>query len=82
MIVTLLTSVGRGLKSRKLTPHFIGSYQILQMIREVAYQIAFPPPLANLYDVFHMSQLRRYISDPCHVIQVDDVHVRDNLPDC
>ncbi|MCI24755.1 hypothetical protein A2U01_0045941, partial [Trifolium medium] len=41
--------------------------------------IALPPSLSNLHDVFHVSQLRRYIADPSHVIEVDDVQVRDNL---
>ncbi|XP_050894944.1 uncharacterized protein LOC127101543 [Lathyrus oleraceus] len=77
--VTLVTGVGRALKSQKLRSSFIGPYQILQRIREVAYRIALPPPLANFHDVFHVSQLRRYILDPSHVIQVDNVQVRDNL---
>ncbi|KAI5427709.1 hypothetical protein KIW84_032932 [Lathyrus oleraceus] len=77
--VTPITGVGRALKSKKLTPRFIGPYQILERIGEVAYRIALPPSLANLHDVFHVSQLRRYIHDPSHVVQVDDVQVRDNL---
>ncbi|KAI5418362.1 hypothetical protein KIW84_042849 [Lathyrus oleraceus] len=48
-------------------------------IGEVAYRIALPPSLANLHEVFHVSQLRRYIPDPSHVVQIDDVQVRDNL---
>ncbi|MCI82238.1 putative retrotransposon gag protein, partial [Trifolium medium] len=38
-----------------------------------------PPSLANLHDVFHVSQLRKYVPDPTHVIESDDVQVRDNL---
>ena len=38
-----------------------------------------PPHLSNLHDVFHVSQHRKYVSDPSHVIQRDDVQVRDNL---
>ena len=38
-----------------------------------------PPHLLNLHDVFHVSQLRKYVPDPSHVIQSDDVQVRDNL---
>ena len=45
----------------------------------MAYRISLPPLLSNLLDVFQVSQLRRYIPDPSHVIQVDDVQVRDNL---
>jgi hypothetical protein len=73
------TGIGRALKSRKLTSKFIGPYQILKRIGSVAYRIALPPSLSNLHDVFHVSQLRKYVSDPSHVIESDDVQVRDNL---
>src|SRR3954469_4609327 len=79
MRVTPMTSIGRALKSKKLTPRFIGPFQITKKIGKVAYQIALPPALANLHDVFHVSQLRKYIADPSHEIQVDDIQVRDNL---
>ncbi|XP_050918775.1 uncharacterized protein LOC127136229 [Lathyrus oleraceus] len=77
--VTPVMGVGRALKSRKLTPHFIGLYQISEKVGDVAYQITLLSLLANLHDVFHVSQLRRYIADPSHVVQLDDVEVRDNL---
>ncbi|XP_050877367.1 uncharacterized protein LOC127081128 [Lathyrus oleraceus] len=77
--VTSVTGVRRALKSKKLTPRFIGPYQITQRVGVVAYKIALPPSLENLHDVFHVSQLYKYIHDPSHVIQMDDVHVRDNL---
>ncbi|WJX19257.1 hypothetical protein P8452_08970 [Trifolium repens] len=77
--VTSTTGIGRALKSRKLTSKFIGPYQILKRVGSVAYRIALPPSLSNLHDVFHVSQLRKYVSDPSHVIESDDVQVRDNL---
>ncbi|CAJ2634448.1 unnamed protein product [Trifolium pratense] len=73
------TGVGRALKSRKLTSRFIGPFEILKRVGKVAYRIALPPSLANLHDVFHVSQLRKYVSDPTHVIESDDVQVRDDL---
>ena len=77
--VTPMTGVGRALKSKKLTPKFIGPYQISERIGTVAYRIGLPPHLSNLHDVFHVSQLRKYVADPSHVIPRDDVQVRDNL---
>ncbi|WJX36041.1 hypothetical protein P8452_23959 [Trifolium repens] len=77
--VTSTTGIGRALKSRKLTSKFIRPYQILKRIGSVAYRFALPPSLSNLHDVFHVSQLRKYVSDPSHVIMSDDVQVRDNL---
>ena len=62
--VTPWTGVGRALKSRKLTPRFIGPFQILKKVGPMAYQIALPPSLSNLHNVFHVSQLHKYIRDP------------------
>jgi len=61
--ITLTTGVGRAIRSRKLSPKFIGPYQILRRIGPVTYEIALPPPLANLHSVFHVSQLRKYVAD-------------------
>jgi len=77
--VTPVTGVGRALKSKKLTPRFIGPYQISERDGTAAYRVGLPPHLSNLHDVFHVSQLRKYVADPSHVIPRDDVQVRDNL---
>lgn len=45
----------------------------------MAYRVAFPPDLLNSHDVFHVSQLQKYILDLSHVILMDDVQVRDDL---
>jgi len=77
--VTPVTGVGRALKTKKLTLRFIGPYQISERIGTVAYRVGLPPHLSNLHDVFHVSQLQKYVLDPSHVIQRDDVQVRANL---
>jgi hypothetical protein len=77
--VNPVTGVGRALKCRKLTPRFVGPFEIVEKIGVVAYQIVLPPSLSNLHDVFHVSQLQKYVYDASHVIQVDDLEVRDNL---
>ncbi|XP_058726176.1 uncharacterized protein LOC131597496 [Vicia villosa] len=77
--VTPTTGVGRAIKTRKLTPKFIGPYQITSKIGPVAYRIALPPFLSGIHDVFHVSQLRKYIPDPSHVIKPDTIQLKDNL---
>lgn len=77
--VNPVTGVGRALKSMKLTPSFVGSYEIIERVGAVAYQIALPISLSNLHSVYHVSQLWKYVFDPSHVIQVDDLKGRDNL---
>ena len=46
---------------------------------KVAYRVALLPNLSNLHDVFHVSQLWKYVLDLSHVIEMDDIQVRDNL---
>ncbi|XP_024628765.1 uncharacterized protein [Medicago truncatula] len=77
--VNLVTGVERALKCRKLTPYFIGPFEIIEKVGAVAYRIALPPLLSNLHSVFHVSKLKKYVYDPSHVIQVDDLEVIDNL---
>jgi len=44
--VTSFTSVGRAIRSKKLTPKFVGPYQIIRRIGLVVYELALPLPLA------------------------------------
>ncbi|XP_027347994.1 uncharacterized protein LOC113859411 [Abrus precatorius] len=74
-----ITGVGRALKSQKLSLKFIGPFEVLSRVGPVAYHIALPPNLSNLHPVFHVSQLRKYILDPSHVIKLDPVQVQENL---
>ena len=77
--VTPFTGAGRAIRSKKLTPKFIGPYQILRRIGLVAYELALPPPLANIHNIFHVSQLRKYEPDPSHILESDSVQVKENL---
>jgi len=71
--VNPVTGVGRALKCRKLTPRFVEPFEIVEKVGVVAYRIELPPSFSNLHDVFHVSQLRKYVYDASHVIQVDDL---------
>ncbi|XP_022637116.1 uncharacterized protein LOC106760588 [Vigna radiata var. radiata] len=77
--VSQMTGVGRVIRSKKLSPKFLGPFQITRRIEPVAYEITLPPQLANLHNVFHVSQLRKYVANPDHVLEVDDVQVREDL---
>ncbi|KAG8498625.1 hypothetical protein CXB51_004817 [Gossypium anomalum] len=56
----------------KQSPRFIGLYEITERIRPVVYQLALPLELEKIHNVFHISMLRRYRSDPSHVISLMD----------
>lgn len=63
----------------KLSPRFFGSYHILKRIGPISYQLELPPELDQIYDVFHVSMLRRYRSDPSHIVFVEEIEVRQDL---
>ena len=63
----------------KLSPRFIGPYEILECIGPMAYRLALPPELAKLHDVFYMSMLRRYRSDKSHILPVQEIQVHEDL---
>jgi hypothetical protein len=67
---------GRG---GKLSPRFIGPFEILERVGKVAYRLALPPALSEVHDVFHISQLRRYIRDDNHVLDFSELTVRQDL---
>ena len=54
-------------KSRKLSPRFCGPFEIMKRIGPVAYKLKLPKDW-RIHDVFHVSLLRKYISDPNHIL--------------
>ena len=53
-------------KKGKLNPRFIGPFEILEKIGDVAFRLAIPPELSNAHNVFHVSMLRKYVSNISH----------------
>ncbi|XP_058784006.1 uncharacterized protein LOC131658763 [Vicia villosa] len=66
-------------KSKKLSPKFVGPYQIIEQIGKVAFRLALPPSRSGLHDVFHVSQLRKFIPDSFHPILPDAAEVETDL---
>ena len=66
-------------KKGKLSPRFIGPYEVLERIGPVAYRLTLPPELAKLHNVFHVSMLRKYRSDESHILPVQEIQVQEDL---
>ncbi len=58
----------------KLAPRFVGPYQVLERMGEVAYKLELPEGLSGVHDVFHVSQLKK-----CHAEMVD-IPLTDTVP--
>ncbi|KAJ4718964.1 Retrotransposon protein, putative, Ty3-gypsy subclass [Melia azedarach] len=66
-------------KRGKLSPRYMGPFKIIERIGEVAYRLALPPELSRIHDVFHVSMLKKYISDPSHILDSQPAQLEENL---
>ena len=49
--------VARFGKRGKLSPRFIGPFEILERVGTVVYRLALPPIMSGVHEVFHVSML-------------------------
>ena len=62
-------------KRGKLSPRYIGTFEILERVGTVAYRLGLPPSLSGVHAVFHVSILRKYTPDPTHVVDWGELAV-------
>jgi len=63
----------------KLSLRYIGPFEILERVGEVAYRLALPPSLEGVHNVFYVSQLRRYIRDESHILDYSELELQPDL---
>ncbi|KAH9657944.1 Endonuclease [Citrus sinensis] len=66
-------------KRGKLSPRYIGPYEIVERIGPLAYQLALPPELSRIHNVFHVSMLRKYVYDHSHVLSRQPIELKEDL---
>ena len=52
---------------------------ITERIGKVAYRLGLPPKLSKVQDMFHVSMLRHYVSDPSHMIPPQPLEINQDL---
>ena len=62
-------------KRGKLASRYIEPFKILERVGTVAYPLALPPSLSGVFEVFHISMLRKYTSDLAHVVDWEEITV-------
>jgi hypothetical protein len=67
-----------GIKG-KLTPRYIGPYEIIEACGPVAYKLKLPPNMSAIHKVFHVSQLKKCIRIPTKVVAKPDVEIEPDL---
>ena len=77
--VSPMKGVMRFGKRGKLSPRYIGPFEVLKRVGEVAYELAFPPGLSGMHPVFHVSMLKKYHGNRNYIIRWDSVLLDENL---
>ena len=62
-------------KRGKLSPRFIGPFEILERVGTLAYRLALSPSMLGVREVFHVSMLRKYAPDPAHVVDWGQIEI-------
>ena len=66
-------------KRGKLNPRYIGPFEIISRVGPVAYKLQLPIELNKVHPVFHVSNLKKCLSDETLVIPLDEIELNENL---
>ncbi|KAD4386310.1 hypothetical protein E3N88_26479 [Mikania micrantha] len=66
-------------KRGKLNPRYIGPFEIIAKVGPVAYKLKLPPELSGVHDTFHVSNLKKCLSDETLVIPLEEIQIDDQL---
>ncbi|KAD5507924.1 hypothetical protein E3N88_15627 [Mikania micrantha] len=71
--------VVRFAKKGKLTPRYVGPFEIIERIGPVAYRLNLPDELSGVHDVFHVSNLKKCLADKTLIIPVEEIQLDEHL---
>ncbi|GKF98794.1 hypothetical protein Tco_0297577 [Tanacetum coccineum] len=66
-------------KRGKLNSQYIGPFEILERIGPVAYKLDLPKELSNIHNTFHISNLKKCLSDESLIIPMKELQLDDKL---
>nr|GFA82783.1 putative reverse transcriptase domain-containing protein [Tanacetum cinerariifolium] len=71
--------VVRFSKRSKISPRYVGPFEIVERIGPVAYRLHLPQELVGVHDTLHVSNLKKCLADINLHVPLDEVKVDDKL---
>ncbi|GJR76964.1 putative reverse transcriptase domain-containing protein [Tanacetum coccineum] len=66
-------------KRGKLNPRYVGPFKVIERVRTVAYKLELPQQLSRVHNTFHVSNLKKCLSDESLVIPLEELRIDDKL---
>lgn len=63
----------------KLKPRYKATFEVFERVGPTTYQLKLPQELSNVYDVFHVSNIKKWISNDMLTVHLDEIQVNDKL---
>nr|GEV65456.1 hypothetical protein [Tanacetum cinerariifolium] len=71
--------VGQVQLTGKLNPRYVGPFNVLDKVGDVAYKLELPEELSRVHNTFHVSNLKKCYADEPLAISLDGLHFDDKL---
>ena len=62
-----------------MSPRYIGPYEFIEKSNPVVNRLDLPVELEHVHNIFHISQLKKYILDPDHAIVSELIKITEDL---
>ncbi|GJX08112.1 hypothetical protein Tco_0196044 [Tanacetum coccineum] len=66
-------------KREKLNPRYIETFKVLAKVGTIAYRLELPQQLRRVHSTFHVSNLKKCLSDEPLAIPLDEIHIDNKL---
>ncbi|GJZ44254.1 putative nucleotidyltransferase, ribonuclease H [Tanacetum coccineum] len=66
-------------KRSKLSPRYVGPFEVVERVGPVAYRLRLPQELVGIHDMFHVSNLKKCLADVNLHVPLEEIRIDDKL---